>query len=183
MADFLRPEVRAALFRLREVIAGAALAALGLWWAVTAFGLLRWVGVVLIAAGAALVFAAAQRLRFGATGGGAGVVSLDEGRLAYFGPVTGGILDLGDLVSLTWDTGQWILVGQDGTRLAIPADAEGAERLFDAFAALPGLSSQRLVTARAAPDGVAVPVWRRAAPGRRIGGTDHEPLPPDRQVH
>jgi hypothetical protein len=48
----------------------------------------------------------------------------------------------------------------DGQALLIPVSAAGADRLFDAFASLPGMDSQALVTAAGgrAGDGV---IWRR----------------------
>jgi hypothetical protein len=59
----------------------------------------------------------------------------------------------------------WRLKQGDGQALLIPAQAAGAEALFDAFASLPGMDSQSLVAAAGgrAGDGV---IWRR---GRGAG--------------
>ena len=51
MADFFRPEVRALFWRWREVLAAAALAALGLWWALTAAGMTFWLAALVIVIG------------------------------------------------------------------------------------------------------------------------------------
>ena len=166
MADFLRPAARAALWRWRGLIVAGAVAGLGLWWALIAFGFVRWLGWALVALGAALAVTAAQRLRFGAPGGGVGVVQVVERRLAYFGPVTGGVIDLDDLVRLQVARGQggaaWLLTGPGGQHLAVPANAVGAEVLFDAFAALPGLSAEALIAAVNAPPAAPQTLWLRA---------------------
>lgn len=165
MSEFLRPAAVALLRRWREVAFGAAVAAVGLWWGLAAFGPTAWAGWVVAAGGAALTWAALARLRFGRGGGGQGVVEIDERRLAYFGPLTGGMIDLDDLVALDLDPAarppRWILTGPGGARLAIPADAEGADALFDLFAALPGLSPARLIAAQSQGGTAPVPLWRR----------------------
>ena len=46
----------------------------------------------------------------------------------------------------------------------IPVDAEGADELFDAFAALPGLKTERMLAQlRSRPD-LPVLIWERTAP-------------------
>lgn len=149
MEGFFRPEARAALWKWREVFAAVLLAALGAWWGSTSFGPLKWLGWAMLAAGAVLALLAVQRVRF-ARSGGIGVVTVDERRVAYFGPLTGGVVDLDDLAELeiepdAYPAPHWILTGQDGTRLEIPIDAAGSEVLFDAFAALPGLRTGKVL--------------------------------------
>ncbi|ARO13748.1 hypothetical protein BVG79_00392 [Ketogulonicigenium robustum] len=134
--------------RWAEVIAGVAVLGMAAWWLRSSYGLSRIPGWAGLALGAVLIWIGIQRLRFGAQRGGLGVVQLDERRLTYMGPLTGGMIDLDDLARLDFDgTGRpphWVLTGRNGTLLAIPINAEGGERLFDAFSALPGLSSARL---------------------------------------
>lgn len=167
MADFLRPEARAALWRWREVIGASALAGLGFWWALTAFGALAWLGVALVLIAGALGFAAVQRLRFGRGGGGPGVVTADERRLTYFGPLTGGEIDLDDVQVLEYDPTarppHWLLRASGGQVLAIPVTAEGADMLFDHFAALPELKGQALLDVLSRTPAVRTIVWRRPA--------------------
>jgi hypothetical protein len=172
MADFLRPEARAFLRRWREPMVAAGLAALGLWWALTEFGLLRWIGWLLVAGAAALAYAALQRLRFARGGGGAGVVTIDERRVVYFGPYSGGVADLDALLRLELEPSpggpaQWVLTCDTGERVEIPVDAEGADRLFDVFAALPGLRPSTLLSALERPPETPVVLWR-ATPQRRL---------------
>ena len=164
MADFLRPEARATLWRWREVIAGLALLAFGLWWVATGLSVLRWLAVPVIAAGAAIVWTGLQRLRFRRGGGGAGVVQIVERRIAYWGPLTGGMIDLDDLARLSLDPGgrplHWVLTPHTGAVLQIPVDAEGADALFDTFAALPGLQTERMLDLMADPPDHPVTLWQ-----------------------
>jgi hypothetical protein len=64
------PAARAALWRWREVLAGAALACVALIAALATFGVTRWVAAAGVAVGLLLVVTGLQRLRFGAGGGG-----------------------------------------------------------------------------------------------------------------
>ncbi len=167
---FIRQPARDALMRWREPILAGTVLAWGLWWALTEPALLRWIGVILVILGAGLGTVALQRLRFRQGGGGAGVVQIDEGRLAYFGPLTGGVIDIDDITRLDLDpTGHpphWVLTGVGGQSLAIPVNAEGADGLFDVFAALPGLRTQRMLDALARTPAARVEIWRTTT---RIG--------------
>ncbi|MGX9355357.1 hypothetical protein ACS3SW_09400 [Roseobacteraceae bacterium S113] len=163
--SFVREDARAALWRWREVLAGLALAGLGLWWLLRSVGLLYYVSFPVLAIAAGLLWAGVPRGRFRGTGGGPGVVQVVERRVSYFGPLTGGIVDLEDLDSLLLDaTGfpaHWVLRARGTDPLHIPVTASGAEELFDAFQTLPNLSTARLMEAKAASDGTHI-VWRRA---------------------
>jgi hypothetical protein len=147
----IRPEVREALWRWREVLATGALAAFGLWFVALGGFLLVPLGGVLVVLAAGLGLLALRRLRFAQTGQAPGVVELDEGQISYFGPSFGGAVALRELVELRLITasGQrmWRLKQQDGQALLIPVEALGAERLFDAFASLPGMDTRTLVAA------------------------------------
>ena len=146
--SFLRPEARAALLRWREVLVGAASLAIGLRLAATSFGAVFIIGCAFALAGAALILAGIQRARFRSGGGGAGVVDLVERRITYFGPFGGGAVAVDDLVEIGVDPSRsWLIRDANGTHLMIPMNAEGADALFDAFAAVPGLTPARLVEA------------------------------------
>jgi len=152
----------------RELLPGALVLLAGLAVAGATFGITRALGVALALLGLALLWVGWQRRRFGrGVGGGVGVVQVDERRLAYWGPLSGGVIDMDDLARLDLDpTGRpahWILWGPGGQRLAVPVDALGAERLLDLFAALPGLSVERLVAAREAPGDALATLWSRSA--------------------
>lgn len=180
MPDLVRPAALRALRRWREVAAGAALAALALWLALSTFGLLRWVAAAGALLGLGLAFTGLQRLRFGAAGGGRGVVRVDERRLTYWGPLTGGVIDMDDLQALDLDPGarpaHWRLRAP-GAALDIPVDAEGAGALFDLFAALPGLRTEAMLAALARRGGPPVALWR-AGPGGQA-----QALPGPRRLH
>ncbi|SHF45429.1 hypothetical protein SAMN05444339_106153 [Loktanella atrilutea] len=166
MAEFLRPAARAALWRWREVLVAGALAALGLWWAVESMGIVRWLGVTLVAIAAGAGIAGVQRARFRQDGQGPGIVMLDERRLVYMGPLTGGAMDVADMTRLELEPAampapHWVLTGVGGQDLAIPVNAEGAEALFDVFAALPGIRSRAVLEVLERTPGARVTVWEK----------------------
>ncbi|WP_341862857.1 hypothetical protein [Gymnodinialimonas sp. 57CJ19] len=150
MSGFFRPEATAAVARWREVLVAAAIIALGLWIAAKPGGMIiTGFGYVLIGLGAVAMVPAVRRARFITGGNGPGVVQIDEGRILFMGPETGGAMALDDLriLSLRRDRdgkSAWVLA--DASQLlVIPVDASGADALFDAFAALPGLNIDRLI--------------------------------------
>ena len=163
--SLIRPQARAALWRWREVLGGGALAATGLWWVLGGVGIVQWLGWLLIAAAAALILAGVQRARFRTGAGGPGVVVIDEGLIAYLGPHTGGTVALSEMTTLALDANgprRWLLSQPGQPDLAIPLDAEGADALFDVFAALPGLRSGQIVTAMRRPAPGHHLLWQRA---------------------
>ena len=161
-----------ALLSWRDLLPGAGVAALGLLVAATTFGVTRLLGLLLALLGAALLWVGWQRKRFGRGGGGPGIVTVDEGRVAYWGPLKGGVVDLDDLRRLDLDArgrpAAWVLWGPGAASLEVPVTAEGAEALLGAFAALPGLGVERLLAAREADGGALVTVWRRDARLRAV---------------
>lgn len=166
--SFIRPEASAAVWRWREVVIGIALAILALWWLAGPGGLLGWIAPVLLVGAGALIMVGLQRGRFRGEGNGLGAVQVDEGQVTYFGPLTGGAVALRELSRLKLDGSQrpphWLLEQPDGPTLMIPVDAAGADALFDAFAALPGLRTERMLAQlRDTPD-AAVVVWERPRP-------------------
>jgi hypothetical protein len=167
--SFLRPEAKAQLLRWRETIAGLAAAALGLWLSLTAYGALFGIGVVLLTGGIALAAAGVQRARFRLGSEGPGVVQVVEGRVTYFGPWGGGGASLDrlawlELVPVRGAAGAWVLIEEEGERLEIPVDARGADRLFDVFAALPGLDTRRMLADLHPPVRERTLIWQRDRP-------------------
>ncbi len=149
MASFIRPEIQALGWKWRESLFGTAMALTGLWWAFVTGGLLGYLGIVAICTGAALAFVGLQRGRFRSGGGsGLGSVDVDEGQVTYFGPLTGGVMPLREMDCLalirSGQSPHWRLSSGQNT-LHIPMDAAGADALFDAFASLPGLNTQRML--------------------------------------
>ena len=93
-----------------------------------------------------------------------GVVELDEGQVGYLGPSFGGYVALRELVEIRIVTlhrqQHWRLKQSDGQVLLIPVAAIGAEGLFDAYAALPGVDMSAMAAALDSPADTQV-VWRR----------------------
>lgn len=170
----IRPEVKAAALRWREALIGTGLIAWGLFWALTAFGYIPWIGGVIALIGLALLVTGIQRGRFRTGAGGMGVVQVTEGQVGYFGPFTGGAVALSEISRLELDAGRsppcWRLSQPSQPPLEIPLNAEGAEALFDIFAALPDIRTSRLLAEvsrattapEARPDGHSVVIWERA---------------------
>ena len=83
----------------------------------------------------------------------------------YFGPLTGGSIDLRELSRLIYDPtlhpAHWRLeqVGQHA--LLVPVNAEGAQSLFDAFATLPGLRMDRVLKATKGESTHPIVIWQR----------------------
>ncbi|MCE8508692.1 hypothetical protein KBY28_09555 [Ruegeria pomeroyi] len=163
--SFIRPEARAALWRWREVLAGLALVLLGFSWIAGPGGLLGWTGWPVAAAGVILAVVGVQRARFRTGGGGPGIVLLDEGEITYMGPLGGGSVASSEIERLTFDPTatppHWLLEQKGRDVLAIPVNAEGAEVLFDSFSALPGLRTERMLTALKTEARHAVVIWER----------------------
>lgn len=174
--SFIRPEARAALWRAREALIGGAIALLGLSWAVGPGGLLGWLGWGLLIAGVALLVIGLQRLRFRMGAGGPGVVQVDEGQISYFGPLDGGAVAVAELDRLVLDhtasPAHWGLEMPGQPRLHIPVNAEGADALFDAFSALPGLKTERMLSELRRPGAHQVVIWER-----------HSSTPPPHRLH
>lgn len=171
MTDFLRPEARAALWRWREVLGGVFTALLGLWWILGPGLLLGYIGYLLLVAGAVFIWLGIQRTRFRGPDGGAGAVQVDEGQITYFGPLTGGTVALREMQSLSLERSlfpaHWKLDQRGQPPLLIPVNAAGSEALFDAFATLPGLRTERMLAELNASHGkdhsTGVVIWQKPA--------------------
>lgn len=167
--SLIRPEAKAELWRWREVGAGIALLALGLWLVQAPGWLLAVPGGALVLAALALIWLGVQRGRFRGPGGGPGAVQIDEGQVSYFGPLTGGTLALRDLDRLVLEGSlfppHWRLEQAGQAPLLIPVNAAGAEALFDAFAALPGLRTEHMLARLREKRHQAVVIWQRDLPG------------------
>lgn len=162
-----RPEAVRFLMRWRELIAACAAALGGIW--VWSWGGWFWQGlgiaIALAAAGWARV--AWSRARLAGIARAPGIVQVTEGQISYFGPHQGGFMALADLreVRLSDENGHraWCLISTDRGRLSIPVAAEGADRLYDLLASLPGMDIGAVSTAISGPIPKG-PLWRRPAP-------------------
>ncbi len=166
--SFVRPAARAALWRWREVLIGIAVAVLGLWWLAQSTGLLRLIAPAVLVGAGALIMVGLQRGRFRGPGGGVGTVQIVEGQITYFGPLSGGAVALREMTRLTLDGTQhpahWRLAQRGLPDVHIPVNADGADALFDAFASLPGLRTERMLNQLQVQPHMAVVIWERRAP-------------------
>ncbi|QIE55899.1 hypothetical protein G5B40_10830 [Pikeienuella piscinae] len=163
--SFIRPKVAAAALRWRETTLWAALTLAGLFWlygpgAVRAALMLLWGMVGLWLTRSALLSALAA-----ARAEAPGVVSIDERRISYFGPYAGGVLALDEIgrIAIGAEEGGavWRLWSPESAApLTIPAAAEGAGGLIDAFAALPGFAPTRALSTLHGAHGE-LTIWRR----------------------
>ena len=164
--SFVRPEVLAALYRWREVAGFAALGATGLWLLLLGGVLLTAIGLLFVGTAATGALLAWRRVRFARDVDQPGVVEVDEGQIRYFGPHGGGFVAIPELQRLDIlpdPAGQlwWRLHPGLAAPLSIPVGAQGAEALFDAFSALPGLTPAALVAAVESGTAVPLTVWSR----------------------
>lgn len=170
---FFRPEAQAELWRWRECIAGGMIALLGLWLVFGPGFLLAVPGWALILAGIVAIWLGVQRARFRGKDGGAGAVQVDEGQVTYFGPLTGGTVALREMDRLSLERSMfpahWRLDQPGQSPLLIPVNAAGSEALFDAFATLPGLRTEHMLTELHATRHQAVVIWRRGGGPLEVG--------------
>lgn len=174
----VRPALWQAAYRGREVILGGLLAGVGAWIASRGGYLLLPLGLCVASLGLVWAVTAWRRMRFAQGVAAPGVVEIDEGQIGYLGPEAGGYIAIPDMTELRLVEMRgrrlWQLRQNDGQALLIPVDATGADRLFDAFASLPGMDTAALVAALAPPPAnvrrspalasVSKTLWRR--PGR-----------------
>ncbi|MEP2716212.1 hypothetical protein [Pseudophaeobacter sp.] len=164
--SFIRPEARDALWRWRELIVAALMLLVGLKWAFTSHGVTEVTGWALIMVSLIIAVVGAQRLRFRLGTDGPGVVRVDEGQIAYFGPLTGGAVAASELQRLRLDhtakPPHWVLEQEGQGPLEIPVNATGHEALFDVFAALPGLRTERMLAELRRQGPHQVVIWERS---------------------
>lgn len=164
--SFVRSEVSTGFWRWRESLAGFVVAGVGLFFAIDSLGLMQMLGFSMVVAGAVLMFAGFQRARFRIGSGGPGVVQVDEGQVTYFGPHDGGSVAIRQLALVELDpksrpASTWVLTEPGQPPLSIPTTAEGAELLFDVFAALDGIRTERMLAELEKEPGKRVVIWQR----------------------
>jgi len=164
--SFIRSNARATLWRWREILIALAALAIGGFWVFASIGLLHWLGYVAMILGAVILATGLQRLRFQGGDGGPGVVHVDEAQVAYFGPLTGGTVALGEITALLLDPtmrpAHWVLVQPGQDDLMVPLNAEGAEALFDAFATLPGIRTEYMLAQMKRSADQPVMIWQKS---------------------
>ncbi|MEL7277477.1 MAG: hypothetical protein AAGK98_13480 [Pseudomonadota bacterium] len=163
--SFIRPEVSGIIWKYREPIIWVPVMLSSLWMLMNARGFLMIaLCAVLYAVSTAFLLVSVQRVRFRQATASAGVVVIDERRVGYFGPVTGGSLEmdeLGELELIMADNEpQWRLTDKTGQCITVPTAAKGADGLFDLFTALPGFSMDAALRALEARSEVDVSLWK-----------------------
>ncbi len=164
----IRPEAATVLARWSEAMIGAAVCALGLYWALfTGGGLLHWIGYFIAVLGAFLCASGSRRARFPQGDDGPGIVQINERQISYFAPEGGGILSVDTLWRVTLDVRLrqqvvWTFVGEDGV-LSIPVDAAGTDLIFDMLSALPGADFEKVTRAMSATEPHSYVIWRKPA--------------------
>ncbi|MCK8483227.1 hypothetical protein MUY21_04180 [Aliiroseovarius sp. S2029] len=163
--SFVRPEAGEALARYREAMVGVAVILLGLWWAIGSLGLIKWIGLTVVAFGIAILWSGLRHARIRAGHGGVGVVQVDERQITYLAPVGGGFASLDDVgrIEIATDrAGLAVWRFRTGNEiLFIPVRAEGAEALFDALTALSGANIDAAIRAANQPPNDTVVIWQR----------------------
>ena len=171
---FLRPEVGRWLRKWSEPLVMALVLLFGLWLyfraEATANAALLVIAAILIAASLALLLLAIRRVRLHTDRHGFGVVEVQERKITYFGPDTGGAISLDDLSAVEIvsaraagyvDVSYWQLTDHWGNVLIIPVGAEGSDAMLDSFAALPGVKYDLIITALAASDDAVFTIWKK----------------------
>ena len=171
--SFIRPEAREVLLRWRETLIGGAISLGAIWVIATDYGLRRWIAMVALLAGLALIWEGIRRARFPAPGGGSGVVEVDERQVTYFGPSGGGAVSIDQLALVrirTTDEGPratdlfWDFIEDSGTALTVPGDAENVSALFDALTALPGADYEAATKAATSTTNATFVIWGKERP-------------------
>ncbi len=164
--SFIRPEVQQTFWRWREAFVGTGVVALGVWMAGEGRGALVFLGALVMIVGIGLIVAGWQRARFRRGRNGAGVVQVTEGQITYFGPITGGAMAVASISEVVLNPRPragpvWELRAPGVDPIHIPANAQGAEALFDVFGALPGLETEAMLSRFEDPGDTPSVIWTR----------------------
>jgi len=142
--SLIRPELARQIHRWREPLIWAAVALAGTLMLLAGLSDMAWLQLALGAAmsGVAVAFfvVSTRRIRLSDDVLGEGVVQIDEGRIAFFGPLGGAFIDVASLQKVEITRHFWCLSGSDGTQVWIPRGASGVENLPDALSVLPGIT-------------------------------------------
>ncbi|MBK1636642.1 hypothetical protein CKO19_12980 [Rhodovulum adriaticum] len=164
----IRPEAMKAIKRMRELIGALAMALVGLWLFGVGGLFFKALGIGVVAGAGAVAFVGLQRMRFRTLDDGPGLVRVDEGQIAYYGPDQGGFVALSEVqeITLIFDAAgrrYWRLSQARMASVTIPVNAHGADDLYDVFVSLPGARTGAFLTAldRKAHEGE-ITLWRRA---------------------
>ncbi len=171
----IRPELREWLRPRQEMLVAALCVIVSGWIASWGGWFFAGLGFLGFAISVGWLLGSWRRLAFHRDIAAPGLVEIVEGEVRYFGArAIGGTLALRDLneIRLLRLNGQdyWRLKTQGGEALLIPVEAKGADRLADAFSALPGLDLGRVSAALAQKGGPSLRiVWTAPKPATKSG--------------
>lgn len=167
--NIIRKDVLVFFQRYSDALVGACVSFFGVNWALSAVGFMSMLGIAMTVAGALLTFAGIQRARFRCGDSGPGVVTIDEGQVTYFGPLDGGTVHIDELTQIDLapsetikGTYEWLLLARSSAEpLRIPANAVGADALFDVFTRLEGVRTNKLLSQINQKIANQIVIWRR----------------------
>jgi hypothetical protein len=167
--SFLRPEVVAGWRRWRGALVPAAGLALLLWWTLPDVLSGAPLAIGIAALGTAILGPLAliewRRARLSQPADAPGIVTVTERRIGFWGPRGGGFVALADIVRIELLTdpalGAIWRLSTPGGALDIPASAQGADALYDAFAPLPGIDWDAVAGAIDGPFTAMNTVWEK----------------------
>jgi hypothetical protein len=172
--SFIRPELRKALLRWREVIVCGLLILWGVW--LIGVGLDResvmqtLLGGAIVVVFVILIFWAILRAKMYKPPNFSGVVQVKEREVGYLCSEVEVFVSLDDLTKLEIVTkgygrsgGEvfWVLSHEGGEPIAIPANTEGSELLFDAFAVLTDADFEEAVRALNGTQDARFLIWEK----------------------
>lgn len=169
--SFVRPSVKEMFWRWREVLLLLAILGASAYFAVTKTGLTQIIGGGLAVIAILFLWPTIRQARMPFLAPGAGVVEITERRIRYLGPERGGEVSVNDLVSIEiakldpsadGEDTIWVLTDKSGTELMIPAGAEGAEGLHDAFSAISGVNYDNITRAMLSETKNLFVIWEKA---------------------
>jgi hypothetical protein len=166
-----RPEAMQTLRRWREPAFVAVFFALSVWFLWKAFAQSSWIsgaiGLGMAGIVGSILYVSYMRASIATDSDGPGIVEVREREITYFAPENGGSVDLDMLLRLQLSTlpssggdRNWILWYPGGS-LVIPASADGAGALVEAFAALPNLGYEKIARAMKAETQEIFTIWQR----------------------
>lgn len=163
--SFVRPEAQRVLHQWRDAIIGGVAVAIGAYWSFSTGPILRWVAVLMIVGGGAVLWNGIRRARLPRAGGGAGVVQVDERQITYLAAEQGGIISIDDLIRVEIHANgkgfDWLFQTAGMALLRIPGNAEGADSLYDALAALSGANIDLVTEANTSNQRDIFLIWQR----------------------
>ncbi len=123
-------------------------------------------GIVLASIVGSLFYVALLRIRLRSDESSPGLVEIDERNITYLAPHLGGVVSIDFIrkidVSPTRSGGRnWVLYSFEGPPVLIPFNAQGADKLIEAFSALHGLGVERISKAVRSNSLVIETIWEK----------------------